>query len=74
MSLILLVPLNFVRPILTLENPRTNDPILPLPTPPSQPSSEAFKREQQGKKWEQEQDMEGRVHVYKQPFQPQQSL
>lgn len=40
------VPLNLVRPVLTLENTETSDRILPNPTSPSQYSNETPKREQ----------------------------
>lgn len=50
-GLILPVSLSLIRPVLTLRNPGTNDPALPLPTSPSMPSSDVPKgnhKEKQG--------------------------
>lgn len=68
------VPLNLVRPVLTLE---IQKPVTPSsPTPHHHPSTavELLKGNNKAKKMEQEQDMEGRIHSYKQPFQPQQFI
>lgn len=62
MSLILPVRLSWIRPVLTLENPGTDDPALPLPTSPSVPRGDAPKRNK-AKKREQAQDMEAGAHA-----------